>query len=225
MFKSKRRPIVVPQSEHLRLVGTLAMLWGNDEFDIPPVEQTSLIAGIGLHDRGYGYLDTASIGEMDDSEWFPIARRTFFMPCSDVVADTIVKYHFRRLAGHSNTEGRKGLYAEFSDALEKQLKENKLSKELFDRIDRITDLCDSLSFSFCFDIPASGEISIFPRYDEDREITIKYHVEDGVLSTGPWPFSVNSYEGYLLAYKSDGYPVTLDPVILTYQLKRLAIKE
>ena len=72
MFKSKRRPIVTPQSEHLKLVGALAMLWGNDEFDMPPVERTSLIAGIGLHDRGYGFLDTASIGEMDDSEWFPI---------------------------------------------------------------------------------------------------------------------------------------------------------
>ena len=28
MFKSKSRPFVIPQSEHLRLVGTLAMLWG-----------------------------------------------------------------------------------------------------------------------------------------------------------------------------------------------------
>ncbi len=36
MFKSKRRQIVTPQSEHLKLVGTLAMLWGNDQFDAPP---------------------------------------------------------------------------------------------------------------------------------------------------------------------------------------------
>jgi hypothetical protein len=28
MFKSKRGTIVTPQSEHLKLVGTLAMLWG-----------------------------------------------------------------------------------------------------------------------------------------------------------------------------------------------------
>lgn len=220
MFKSRRRPIVTPQSEHLKLVGTLAMLWGNDEFDMPPVEPTSLIAGIGLHDRGYGYLDTASIGEMDDTEWFPIARRTFYMPCSDTVADTIVKYHFRRLASHTNTEGRKALYAEFSGALDKHLKEHHLSKELFDRIDRITDFCDSLSFRFCFDLPASGEISIFPRNDENEQVIIKYHVEDGVLSADPWPFSIDSYKGYLLSYRLDGYPETLDPVILPYQLSR-----
>jgi hypothetical protein len=220
MFKSKRRPVVTPQSEHLKLVGTLALLWGNADFDVPPVERTSMVAGMGLHDRGYGYLDNNPIGGMDDSEWFPIAQRTFYMPCSDLVADTIVKYHFRRLAGHSDSPGRKALAAEFSRAIDERLNQNNLSRELFERMDRITDLCDSLSFSFCFDAPASGEIAVFPRNDEDREVTIKYRVEDGLISASPWPFAVDSYEGYLVAYKMDGYPEQLDPVILPYRLKR-----
>ena len=220
MFKSKRRSIVIPQSEHLKLVGTLAMLWGNDEFDAPPIERSSMITGMGLHDRGYGYLDNHPIGGMGDSEWFPIARRTFYMPCSDVVADTIVKYHFRRLASHDESPGRKALADEFSRAIDGQLKEHNLSKELFDRMDRITNLCDSLSFSFCFDVPASGEISVFPRNGEDTEVAVKYLVEDGLISASPWPFSLDRYEGYLVAYKSDGYPEQLDPVILTYTLKR-----
>jgi len=220
MFKSKRRPVVTPQSEHLKLVGTLAMLWGNDDFDVPPIERTSMIAGMGLHDRGYGYLDNNSIGGMEDAEWFPIARRGFYMPCSDAVADTIVKYHIRRLAEHGDSAGRKALAAEFSGAIEKQLKEHNLSKELFDRMDRITDLCDSLSFSLCFDVPDSGEISIYPRNGEDTEVTVNYHVEDGLISASPWPFSVDSYEGYLVAYQLDGYPEQLDPVILPYFLKK-----
>ena len=221
MFKSKRRPIVTPQSEHLKLVGTLAMLWGNDEFDFPPIERNSMIAGMGTHDRGYGYLDNHSIGRMDDSEWFPIARRTFYMPCSDVVADTIVKYHFRRLSSHDDSPGRKALTAEFSAAIYEHLEKHSLSMDLFDRIDRITNLCDSLSFSFCFDVLASSEISIFPRNGEDMQVNVKYHVEDGIINVNPWPFSVDSYAGYLVAYKSDGYPETLDPVILTYTLKRV----
>ena len=118
MFKSKRRPIVTPQSEHLKLVGTLAMLWGNSDFDTPPIERESMILGMGTHDRGYGYLDNHPIGGMVETEWFPIARRTFYMPCSDVVADTIVKYHFRRLASHDDSAGRKALTAEFSAALD-----------------------------------------------------------------------------------------------------------
>jgi len=60
MFKSKRRPIVTPQSEHLKLVGTLAMFWGNDDFDLPPIERESMVLGMGTHDRGYGYLDLSA---------------------------------------------------------------------------------------------------------------------------------------------------------------------
>ena len=220
MFKSKRRPVVTPQSEHLKLVGTLAMVWGNADFDTPPIERMSMIAGMGLHDRGYGYLDNHPIGGMDDSEWFEIARRGFYMECSDVVADTIMKYHIRRLAGHDDSPGRKALFDEFSDAIDEQLKQHSLSKGLFERIDHITDLCDSLSFSFCFDVPASGETLIYPRTGEDREVAVKYQVEDGLLSASPWPFSVDRFEGYLVAYKSDGYPELLDPVILPYLLKR-----
>jgi hypothetical protein len=220
MFKSKRRPIVTPQSEHLKLVGSLALLWGNDDFEAPPIERTSMIAGMGLHDRGYGYLDNNPIGGMDDSVWFGIARRGFYVECSDVVADTIVKYHIRRLADHGDSAGRKALAAEFSAAIDRQLKEHNLSKELFERMDRITDLCDSLSFSLCFDAPASGEISIYPRNGEDTEVTVEYHVQDGLISASPWPFSVDSYEGYLVAYKMDGYPEILDPVILPYMLRK-----
>jgi hypothetical protein len=220
MFKSKRRPIVRPQSEHLKLVGTLAMLWGNEDFDFPPIERMSMIAGMGTHDRGYGYLDDHPIGAMEDSEWFPIARRTFYMPCSDVVADTIVKYHFRRLASHDDSAGRKALTEEFSKGIDEHLKKHNLSRTLYDRIDRITNLCDSLSFGFCFDVPASGKVSIFPRNSDDREVAVEYHVEDSLISANPWPFSVERYEGYLVAYKSDGYPETLDPVILHFMLRK-----
>lgn len=219
MFKSKRRPIVTPQSEHLKLVGTLAMLWGNNVFDLPPIERTSMIAGMGLHDRGYGYLDTHPIGGMDDSEWLEIARRGFYMKCSDIVADTISKYHIRRLAGHDDSPHYQALYTEFSIALEEQLKQHNLPKELFDRLDRITELCDRMSFAFCMEEPINREISIFPRNGEDQEVTIKFQVQDGQLRASPWPFSVNSYEGYLVAYHLEGYPEQLDPVILPYLLK------
>jgi hypothetical protein len=93
MFKSKRRQIVIPQSEHLRLVGALAMLWGNADFDLPLVERVSMVSGMALHDRGYGHLDNSAIGEMREEEWQGIARRSFSMYNSDVVSDTIIKYH------------------------------------------------------------------------------------------------------------------------------------
>ena len=220
MFRSKRRQIVTPQSEHLTLVGTLAMLLSNDQFDHPPVERNYMISGMVQHDRGYGYLDNSPIGGMTAEEWLPIARRGFNMPCSDAVADAIVKYHIRRLASSDPSETRKALTVEFSQAIDEHLDQHSLSKTLFDRMDRITDLLDHLSFEFCFDAPASGNISIFPRNGEDTEVNVQYHVEDGEINVSPWPFSVDEHKGYLVAYQMDGYPQQLDPVILPYLLKR-----
>lgn len=220
MFRSKRRPIITPQSEHLKLVGTLAMLWGNDKFDMPPIERDSMISGMGLHDRGYGYLDNSPIGGMSDEEWQGIARRGFNMEGADAVADAIVKYHIRRLASHGTTDIRRALYAEFQQGVENHLQHHNLSHTLFDRMDRITDLLDRLSFELCFDVPASGSIAIFPRNDEDKEVTVEYHVENGEINVTPWHFSVDDHRGYLVAYQTNGYPERLDPVILHYHLKR-----
>ncbi len=220
MFKSKRRAIITPQSEHLSLVGVLAMLWGNDDFDSSPIDRSSLITGMGLHDRGYGFLDNLAIGGMKEEEWNRVARRGFYMQYSDIVADTIAKYHIRRLASHDESAERKAMTAEFSQVIDDQLKQNGLSKALFDRTDRITDLCDKISFDYCMDVPDSGSVSIYQRNGEDTEVLVQYHVEDGVIRVTPWPFSVTSYEGYLIAYQSDGYPEKLDPFLMLYQLKR-----
>ena len=220
MFRSKRRQIITPQSEHLKLVGTLAMLWGNEQFDHPPIEMYSMVAGMGLHDRGYGYLDNSPIGGMTAEEWVPIARRGFDTSSSDAVAEAVIKYHIRRLASNDPSEIRKALTVEFSHAIDEHLKQHNLSKTLFDRMDRITDLLDRLSFEFCFDVPASGNISIFPRNGENVEINIHYHVEDGEINVDPWPFSVDEHKGYLVAYQMEGYPERLDPVILPYKLKK-----
>lgn len=220
MFKSKRRPIVIPQSEHFKLVGTLALLWGNGDFDIPPVDHLSMVAGMASHDRGYGFLDNSPIGGMSNEEWAPIARRTFYAQYTDITADMIVKYHFRRLASHDDSEDRKVMAAEFSNEIEKQLAAHKLSRKLFDRIDRITDLCDTISFDFCFELPASREFSVFPRNDSDEEVSIRYSIEDGAIHATPWPFWVNSYQGYITGYNLEGYPERLDPVILRFFLAK-----
>ena len=220
MFKSKRRPIVVPQSEHLRLVGALALLWGNAEFDLPPVNHNSMIAGMSLHDRGYGVLDNDAIGEMREETWHGIARRGFRMHNSDAVADTIVKYHVRRLAASNPLPERQTLAREFTAGIDAQLEEHHLSRELFDRIDRITDLTDRISFDFCFDVPASGSVEVFPRNGSDQTIKVEYSVENGVIRATPWPFAVERYTGYVYGYHLDGYPERPDPIVLPYQLQR-----
>lgn len=45
MFKSKLRALVIPQSEHLRVAGTRAMLWSNEAFYSPPIERSVMSLG------------------------------------------------------------------------------------------------------------------------------------------------------------------------------------
>lgn len=216
MFKSKVRPIVVPQSEHLKLAGVLAHAWGNLDFTLPPIEWTSLVLGIGLHDRGYGYLDTAAVLEMPEPEWVEITRRGFHMPCADPIADLITRHHLLRLTRNHPSAAVQALHYEFEWEIRDQLRENGFSPATFERIDRITKLCDSISFDFCFEEPTQGHVGIFPRSGGEMEIPIHYNIEQTHIHVNPWPFSVNIITGYLIGYQLDGYPTTLNPVLLPY---------
>ena len=106
MFISKRRPITISQAEHQKLAGTLAMLWGNDQFGLPPVPFESFHTGIALHDRAYGALDNLPIGAISESEWIALTWRGFDMTWDDALADLIAKRHLQRLMSYGNSEER-----------------------------------------------------------------------------------------------------------------------
>ncbi len=220
MFKSKRRPITIPQAEHGKLAGTLAWLWGNAQFDLPNVSRASFVAGIGLHDRGYGPLDNAAIGETSDDKWFQITRNGFYMPCSDPAADLITKFHLRRLVSWGDSAGHKAMLIEMEAVIEAQFEQNGFDREEFERIDRLTRLCDSLSFDFCFEAPAEGEVRVFPKNGAGEELLVRYSVRDGDIRVDPWPFSVDAYSGYLVGYRLENFPAVLDAVIVPFRLIR-----
>jgi hypothetical protein len=70
--RCSQRPIAIPQWEHQKLAGTLAVLWGNADFVRPSVPFDSFVMGIGLHDRAYGPLDNLPIGELPEEEWLAL---------------------------------------------------------------------------------------------------------------------------------------------------------
>ena len=221
MFKSKQRPIAISQWEHQKLAGTLSLLWGNATFERPPVPFESFLMGIGLHDRAYGPLDNLPIGELPEEEWQALTRRGFEMTWSDPVADLIAKMHLQRLASYGNAPARQAQAAEMEQVIGEQLERHSLDAATFERIDRITNLCDRIAFDFCFEAPAEGEVRIFPRNDRDEEVAVGYRVEGGTIQVDPWPFGVASHTGYLVGYQLDGYPTVLEPVMLPYQLGAL----
>lgn len=220
MFKSKQRPIVISQWEHQKLAGTLALLWGNDQFELPPVPFASFLAGIGLHDRAYGSLDNLPIGEIPEDEWLALTRSGFAMRWTDPIADLITRLHLKRLASYGSAPERQAAASEMAQQIQDQILHHGLDLATFERIDRITNLCDRIAFDFCFEEPAEGMVRIFPRNDGEDELEVRYHIADGTIRVNPWPFRVNSQAGYLVGYQLDGYPTALEPVMVPYQLAR-----
>ena len=218
MFKSKQRPIAIPQWEHQKLAGTLALLWGNAEFERPPVPFESFLTGVGLHDRAYDPLDNLPIGEIPEEEWLALTRCGFDMIWADPVADLIAKMHLRRLVSYGNAPVRRALAAEMAQAINEQVQRQGLDAAVFDRIDCITNLCDSIAFDFCFEVPAAGEVLIFARNERVEEVKVGYRIANGVVQVDPWPFNVDSYAGYLVGYQLESYPTVLEPVVMSYQL-------
>ena len=137
------------------------MLWGNAEFERPSVPFESFLAGIGLHDRAYGPLDNLPIGERPE-EWLALTRAGFEMTWADPVADLIAKMHLKRLTGYGSVPARQAMTAEMTLTIQEQLQRHGFDGVLFERIDRITNLCDKIAFYFCFEAPAKGEVRIFP---------------------------------------------------------------
>ena len=142
------------------------------------------------------------------------------MSGSDPVADLIARHHLRRLTRGNSSTAVQALHHSFGQSIIAQLQEDGFSADLFERIDRITDLCDSISFAFCFEQPAQGTVSIFPRNGTTTEIQVRYTVEAGAIQVVPWPFSVKSYIGYIVGYHLPDYPNRLDPVILPFVLSQ-----
>lgn len=220
MFKSRLHPVVVPQSEHSRLAGLLAFHWGNAEFDLPPVPRMAFVEGVALQDRGYGFLDDLPIGETSEEDWLQVVRSGFAMPSSGPVASLITRFHLRRLVAGQSTPARRDLLDEMAQAIELERAGTGLDESIFTRIDCITDLCDSISFDFCLEIPCRGEVQIYPRSASPLQVAVQYELRDGDITLSPWPFSLDAFRGYLVGYQAQGYPERLSPVLLSYQVLR-----
>lgn len=175
MFRSKRRPVVYPQAEHARLAGTIAANWRREDVPLP---FESFVRGVTLHDRGYGELDSDPIGGTTPERWAEIQTRGFRMRSGDEVTDLVVALHIRRLIGDDATHP---LAREIDEALGDVSPEARAA-------DRITEICDKLSFAYC-----SGE------------------VDEPVLD--PWPLAVPELHVVVGGFAADGYPERLEPVV------------
>ena len=219
MFRSTRRGIVFPQSEHARLAATIALAWGNDVFARPPLPFDSFVRGVALHDRGYAPFDVDGIGEVPSDRWLEIQHESFRPRGDDAVVDLVVAMHIVRLVGHSRNVAAA---AELTTMLPELRLAAGVTEADAAAADLTTDLCDSVAFDFCFEEAAEGGVDIVPAGGRDP-VRVTYYVDgNGAVSLDPWPLGVAQVCGLLFAYAATGYPHTLDSCVVPFEITAMS---
>jgi hypothetical protein len=204
-FHSRRRPVVFPQADHARFAAALALVWAAP----PPLPFASFVRGVADHDRGYGEHDDDPIGgELTSEHWVAIQRRGFAPRGEDAVVDLVVALHVRRLLSSRDDEHERAAYAEVDALLPELLAAAGVSREDAEAADVVTNVCDRISFAFCFEEPDEGEVRGY-----------SYRVDgEGLVELHPWPLSVPRHVGLVTAYEADGYPLRLVPVVVPFEV-------
>ncbi|MEJ2054130.1 MAG: DUF3891 family protein [Calditrichaceae bacterium] len=217
MFISKTRNIIIPQSQHAQLAGTVALLWGNDHFDRPEFDFDSFVTGVALHDLGHGFLDMNPIGAMDPEHSYKADAALVDSRLPDTVSDAVAHFHILRLLKYSGD--KTVLIRKCEERIQKDIEKSGISREKYLWADRITEFCDFLSFDFCFDEASERTCEVYAT-STDRDplpIHLKYDGTENIYLK-PWPLKVSKYDGILLGYISEGYPDKLTPVLRKYSL-------
>jgi hypothetical protein len=206
MFQSRRRPIVFPQADHARFSGALAVAWA----ERPPLPFDAFVRGVADHDRGYGEHDDDPIGGVMTSEhWVGIQRRGYAPRGEDPVVDLVAALHVRRLLSSQDDEHERAAYAEVDALIPELCAAAGVSREDAEAADAVTNVCDVISFEFCFEEASERDVR-------------GYHIENdgqGGVTVDPWPFAVPRLLGLVTAFEADGYPERLVPVVVPYDVR------
>jgi len=221
VFKSKIRPIIIPQFEHGRLAGTFASQWGNQDFKRPVIDFDSFVEGVTFHDWHYGVIDNLAIGGSTEEAWLELVRKGVDYWFEDPVTDIVVKLHIRRLLSSQDTPERNALIERIEERIVVRLPHTPFSREQFEWADRITKFCDQMAFDFSFESSMKAALVVFADEQANKEINITYEIKpQGQIEISPWPFSVEAFRGFIIGYNQQGYPDTLKPEMIHFHCEK-----
>lgn len=172
MFKSKVRPINVPQYEHGRLAGTFASLWGNEDYDKPVIDFASFVQGVALHDSHYGIVDNLPISEANEADWLEMTRKRVEYWFEDPITDLVAKLHLGRLLNRQESPETEGLINLIELRIAERLPHTRFSQEQFEWADKITRFCDRLAFDFSFEASRENSRSVYAKANSSKETPI-----------------------------------------------------
>jgi hypothetical protein len=168
----------------------------------------SFVRGVADHDRGYGELDDDPIGGVMSSEhWVAIQRRGFEPRGDDPVVDLVVALHVRRLLSSRDDEHEEAAYADVDALLPSLYEAAGVGADQAEAADAITNICDVVSFAFCFEEPVEREV-------RDHRVCVD---GNGEVEVDPWPFAVPRLAGLVTGFEADGYPGRLVPVVTPFE--------
>ncbi len=216
MFRSKKRPLIIPQYEHGRMAGFLAQNWGNETFDRPALDFAAFVQGVTLHDWHYGFADNWPITGLDEEAWMMIANLGVKMHLENPISDIIAKMHLRRLMSYRPASAeRRTLTTQIDRIIADRLPETEHERAVFEWTDKITRICDFVVFHFAFE----RTTTVCSRVDSDQETEITYQINgEGLITVDPWPFSAPDLNGIIIGYEAQGYPQDLKPQALPFQI-------
>jgi Protein of unknown function (DUF3891) len=213
VFRSRRRPVVFSQADHARFSAAIAAVWGNEQFEQPPLDLASFVRGVALHDRGYGELDADGINEVSDERWIEIQRESFRPRGEDPVVDLVAALHVHRLVSRGRRAEDGALVAGMEQTLVALHEAAGVGEAQARAADSITDLCDRVAFDVCFEEPSAWTRPVLPRVSAPPvEVAFAFDGTGGV-TLDPWPLGVPWLRAVLVGFAADGYPECPEPVI------------
>lgn len=163
-------------------------------------------------------MDNLPIGSVPTYVWLETQKKGIEATIDDPIANIVSLFHIRRLLGYNKAQDLIDLADEH---IRQSLEKTDLQRDVFEWADKLTEWCDKVAFDFSFEEKIHQDTKVYTRQDSREETLVDYQLlDEGVIQVSPWPFSIDSYEGFLIGYEFEGYPERLEPVLLPYELKK-----
>lgn len=146
---------------------------------------------------------------MRSERWVGIQRRGFTPSGEDAVVDLVVALHVRRLLSSQDDDHERAAYAEVDRLIPSLLQRAGVTQEDGETADAITNVCDVISFEFCFESPSERDVRGY-------HVVLDGH---GRVNVDPWPFALPRLLGLVTAFTADGYPDRARPVVVPYDVR------
>lgn len=219
MFASKTRPIVFPQSEHVRLAGAVAETLERPCSDLTQVSFPTVVRATFEHDRAYRAFDTFDVTATPFEQWVVLQRSALVETVFGPEVDILVALHIKNLAAQSRHSASRAFVDECEQFVTRLLDTTARPRTHLEVAAKIVSFCDMVAYDFCLEEGPSEESINVPSAFDQRSVALHYRIEDsGIIRLSPWSRKADEITSTINAYPSDHYRRDAEPIAIPYRL-------